>query len=142
MYGFIQMVEAVVLGGVLPVTLMWLFMRYKMNDTNKHAQVLLAAIDKNPEMDIEELIKKLTPTRKLLKEKLLNKLLWGSLFSVFGVGIIVMALACPFYNSDSFILFGLIFLAIGIAFFINFAVGKKMLSKEIETEERLFTTQK
>ncbi|MBR1940809.1 MAG: hypothetical protein IJ845_05690 [Bacteroidaceae bacterium] len=142
MYGFIQMVEAVVLGGVLPVTLMWLFMRYKMNDTNKHAQVLLAAIDKNPEMDIEELIKKLTPTRKLLKEKLLNKLLWGSLFSVFGVGIIVMALAYPFYNSDSFILFGLIFLAIGIAFFINFAVGKKMLSKEIETEERLFTTQK
>ncbi|MBR3015358.1 MAG: hypothetical protein IKH69_10140 [Bacteroidaceae bacterium] len=139
MYGFIQ---TVVWGGVLPVILMWLFMRYKMNDTNKHSQVLLAAIDKNPEMDIEELIKKLNPTRKLLKEKLLNKLLWGSLFSVFGVGIIVMALAYPFYNSDSFILFGLIFLAIGIAFFINFAVGKKMLSKEIETEERLFTTQK
>lgn len=142
MNALVDILVPIALGGVLPVMLLWLFIRQRMNETNKRTQIVLAAIEKNPEMDIEELIKKLTPTRKLLKEKLLNKLLWGSLFSVFGVGIIVMALAYPFYNSDSFILFGLIFLAIGIAFFINFAVGKKMLSKEIETEERLFTTQK
>jgi hypothetical protein len=35
---------------------------------------------------------------------------------------------------------GLILLAVGIAFLVNFSVGKKMLSKEIEAEEKQVTT--
>ena len=35
--------------------------------------------------------------------------------------------------------FGLTLLAIGIAFLINYSIGKKMLAKEIEAEERKLT---
>ena len=37
--------------------------------------------------------------------------------------------------------FGLALLGIGIAFLVNYRVGKKMLAKEIEAEEKNLTTQ-
>ena len=41
----------------------------------------------------------------------------------------------------SSICIGLILLAIGIAFLVNYALGKKMLAKEIEAEEKTALTQ-
>ena len=32
---------------------------------------------------------------------------------------------------------GIVLLAVGIAFLVNYSIGKKMLAKEIETEEKL-----
>ena len=40
-------------GCVLPILLAWFGIRKKMNDTNKRTEIILAAIEKNPEMDIE-----------------------------------------------------------------------------------------
>ena len=37
--------------------------------------------------------------------------------------------------------FGLIALGVGIAFLVNYFVGKKMLAKEIEAEEKSVTEQ-
>ncbi len=130
-------------GCVLPIMIVWFFIRKKMNDTNKRTEIVLAAIEKNPDMDIEELMKKLAPKPKLLKEKLLAKLLWGSLATLLGIGMI----GCHFYislstNSTSpcgFI--GLVLLPIGIAFLISYFMGKKILGKEIEAEEQLLTAQ-
>ena len=130
-------------GCVLPIMIVWFFIRKKMNDTNKRTEIVLAAIEKNPDMDIEELMKKLAPKPKLLKEKLLAKLLWGSLATLLGIGMI----GCHFYislstNSTSpcgFI--GLVLLPIGIAFLISYFMGKKILAKEIVAEEQLLTAQ-
>jgi hypothetical protein len=36
--------------------------------------------------------------------------------------------------------FGFILLAIGISLLINYAMGKRMLAKEIEAEEKALTT--
>ncbi len=66
-------------GCVLPIMVVWLAIRESMNKTNQRTQIVLAAIEKNPDMDIEELMKKISPKKKLLKEKLLSKLLWGSI---------------------------------------------------------------
>ena len=125
-------------GCVLPIMVVWLIIRESMNKTNQRTQIVLAAIEKNPDMDIEELIKKISPKKKLLKEKLLEKLLWGCITVLLGIGMIV----CHIYvdittNSTSpcgFI--GIILLAVGIAFFVNYRLGKKMLAKEIEAEEK------
>ena len=134
-------------GCILPIAIIWLIVRRRMNETNSRTQIALAAIEKNPDMDIEELLKKFARSGKLLKEKLLTKLLWGTLASLFGIGLIgsgawlgwvggggsndPIAAAC----------FGLIALGVGIAFLINYFVGKKMLAKEIETEEKRLTEQ-
>ena len=132
---------------VLPIMFVWLIVRSKMNETNQRTQIVLAAIEKNPEMDIEELMKKISRNGKLLKEKLLTKLLWGTLAILLGIGLIGSGAWLgwiggggsndPFAAACS----GLIALGVGIAFLVNYFVGKKMLAKEIEAEEKSVTEQ-
>ena len=56
-------------GCVLPIMIIWFAIRKEMNETNKRTQIVLAAIEKNPDMDVEELLKKMSPKKKLLKPK-------------------------------------------------------------------------
>ena len=134
-------------GCVLPIVAILSGVRKKMNETNQRTQIVLAAIEKNPEMDIEELMKKISRNGKLLKEKLLTKLLWGCLTILLGIGLIGLGAWLGYVGGggtdDPFVsvCFGLIALGVGIAFMINYFVGKKMLAKEIEAEEKRVTTQ-
>lgn len=118
-----------------------------MNETNSRTQIALAAIEKNPDMDIEELLKKFARSGKLLKEKLLTKLLWGTLTLLLGIGLIGFSIylgANHLGGTDdpmTAVCFGLVSLGVGIAFLINYFVGKKMLAKEIEAEEKRLTEQ-
>ena len=134
-------------GCVLPILIIWFGIRQKMNDTNKRTEIILAAIEKNPEMDIEELMNKISPRKKLLKEKLLTKLLWGCITALLGLILIglgsYMGLVGGFDPADILTAscFGFVVLAIGIAFLISYFMGKKMLAKEIEAEEQLLTAQ-
>ena len=132
-------------GCVLPIVVIWLGIRQKMNETNQRTKIVLAAIEKNPEMDIEELMKKISPKKKLLKEKLLSNLLWGSVIALFGISIMVYALLVDYRGgmdpNDLIRIYftGGILLAIGIAFLAHYHISKKMLAKEIEAEERRVT---
>ena len=134
-------------GCVLPIMAIWLAIRQSMNETNQRTQIVLAAIEKNPDMDIEELIKKISPKKKLLKEKLLAKLLWGSIISFLGVALIGFCIVQAFVGGMStqalqqFSLFGAGLSGIGIAFLVSYYVGKRMLAKEIEAEEQLQVAQ-
>ena len=97
-------------------------------------------------MILEELMKKITP-KKLLKEKLLAKLLRGCLSTLLGLGLIGYGIFLNVSNLGgkddpiTSICIGLILLAIGIAFIVNYTLGKKMLAKEIEAEEKTALTQ-
>lgn len=117
----------------LPVLAIWLSTRKKINDTNKRQEILMAVLEKNPDMDVEQWLEKLSPKEKLLKEKLLSKLLWGVICLIAGTGIIVV-------NIYEYSIVGIIFcagvLAVGIALVASFFVGKKFLAKEIEAEEK------
>ena len=134
-------------GCVLPIFGIWWGVRQKMNETNKRTEIVLAAIEKNPEMDIEELMKKISPKKKLLKEKLLSKLMWGSLTTLLGLGLIGfgawLSYAGQGGSSDPLtsVCFGVVLLSIGIAFLVNYFLGKKMLAKEMEAEEKILTAQ-
>ncbi len=131
----------------LPVLIVWLNNRRKINETNQRTQIVLAAIEKNVDTDVEDLLKKMAPQKKLLKEKLLNKLLCGGIISLVGLSSIAIGLFLDFKGGTptqvltmQYWLGGSIF-AIGIAFLVNYAVGKKFLAKEIEAEEKKMTTQ-
>ena len=132
---------------VLPIVVVWLTARRRMNETNSRTQIALAAIEKNPDMDIEELLKKVSKGGKLLKEKLLTKLLWGCLTTLLGIGLIGFGIYLSANNLGgtddpmTSVCFGLIALGVGIAFLINYFVGKRMLAKEIEAEEKRLTEQ-
>ena len=147
MKDLIPILVPIACGCVLPIMIIWFFIRKEMNNTNQRTQIVLAAIEKNPEMDVEELMKKISPKHKLLKEKLLTKLLWGCISALLGLVLIGLGAWLGLtggYDPDGILTatcFGCILMAIGIAFLISYYMGKKMLAKEIKAEEQLLTAQ-
>lgn len=143
----INMLPVILCGCVLPIMVVWFVVRKKINETNARTQIVTAAIEKNLDLDVEDLLKKASPKPKLLKEKLLTKLLWGFITSLLGIGLIVLGIYMKSsglgidVDVQTALCFGLILLAIGAAFIINYGVGRKMLAKEIEAEESKTTTQ-
>ncbi len=145
--GLKEILVPIFCGCILPIVAYWLYVRESTNKTNQRTQIVLAAIEKNPDMDLEELMNKISPKKKLLKEKLLSRLLWGGIIAFLGIALIGFCVVQGFvggmHTSDlqQFSLFGAVLLGIGIAFLVNYYVGKKMLAKEIEAEEKKLTTQ-
>lgn len=125
---------------VLPVLCVWLTMRAKINKDNANKEVLIAAINKNSGLDIEQFVEKLSPKKKYIKERLLTKLLWALICLVFGFSLLAVGiyLECAKGGNDAteLSILGGGFLAVGIAFLVIFLVGRKTLAKEIETEEK------
>lgn len=124
----------------LPILIVWLISRVKINETNRHTEIILAAIEKNSEINVEDFIKKLNLNQKTIKERLLNKLKWGTILLLSGIGFCAITLIETFsegYDLDLIWLsggIGIILFAIGIAILITYFVGKKMLAKEMEAE--------
>ena len=123
-----------------PILFFWLYYRNEMHQANKRTEIILAAIEKNPDVDIAEFLQKMNPKQKLLKEKLLSRLLWGCITGFIGLGLLIGSVFVCYaggWHSDEINFMwitGAILLAIGIAFFVNYHVGKKMLAKEMEAE--------
>jgi cytochrome c biogenesis protein CcdA len=136
-----EVIGPLTFGCVFPIVITWLIVRLKINESKNRMQIVMAAIEKNAETDVEDLLKKMAPQKKLLKEKLLSKLLWGGIISLVGLSCIAVGLYLDIKGIGSakdhamqYWLGGSIF-AIGIAFLVNYAVGKKFLAKEIEAEQ-------
>lgn len=143
MEGVVALLIPIACGCVLPIMLVWLSIRKKMNETDQRTKIILAYIEKNPNMDIEDLMRKLQPKQRLLKAKLLGYLMWGMLALMIGVGLLGFGiyLNCNNYGVSNNQLSAIccgggILMAVGIAFLVNYHIGKKMLAKEIEAEEK------
>ena len=134
-------------GCILPIMIVWLNNRRRIIENNSRTQIVLAAMEKNPGMDIDEMLKKMAPKQKLLKEKMLAKLLWGCITLLLGVGLAIFCLCTSFGGgmTPSNLWFSgfmsAIMIAVGIAFLINYFIGKKMLAKEIEAEQNKLSAQ-
>ena len=125
---------------VLPIIIVWLNMRRKTNETNRRTEVLLAAIEKNSDLDIEDLIRKMNPKTKTTKERLMSRLLWGLVFIAIGTSLLLSALYQDYQGGASVDYFAIYsgcgcVLLIGISFVAVFFISKRMLAKEIEAEE-------
>jgi len=144
---FVDTIPVIACGCVLPIVFIWLETRRKINESRDRMQIVTTAIEKHPDMDVEELMKKISPKKKTLKEKLLFKLLAGCIASIIGVGLIAYGFFLTTqeihsaYDVQNAICFGVVLLGVGAAFLINYAVGKKMLAKEIEAEQNNLTKQ-
>ena len=151
---FVDTIPVIACGCVLPIVFIWLETRRKINESRDRMQIVTTAIEKHPDMDVEELMKKISSKKKSLKEKLLAKLLWGCITTISGIGLIGFGIFLintiskdtqKIHMADDVqtaIAFGVILLAVGAAFIINYAVGRKMLAKEIEAEQNNLTKQK
>ena len=124
---------------VLPVMLVWLVTRVRRNEIDKKTEVMLKAIEAGATID-SDLFKEAPKKRKSTKERLLNRLICGCAASIIGAALTALGII-PWMTleDDTFaplLIFGGISLAVGIALFIGFFVGRKMLAKEMEAEEK------
>ena len=139
-----NVVEAIIPLGicvVLPIMSIWLVMRNKTNQTNRRTEVLLAAIEKNPDLDMEDFIRKMNPNPKTIKERLMSRLLCGLIFIAIGTSTLLSALYQDYQGGTGLDYFAIYsgcgcLLLIGISFVAAFFISKRMLAKEIEAEEK------
>ena len=128
---------------VLPIIVVSLITRAKTNATNRRAEIAMAAIEKNTNVDLEEFFRKMNPPRRSIKERLLNRLLLGCIFTLFGVGvyiaIFVYNLNAGGFDRNMFIglsIAAVPSLGIGLAFLINYFIGRRILKQEMEAEAK------
>lgn len=125
---------------VLPITLVSIVSRYKLKSEQNRKDIILAALEKDANVNIGELVGRFNRPRRLIKERLLAKLLVGSLFTIPGLGLLLLAavMGCVggFYTDTIFFtgIWGAITLSIGAAFLITYFIGKKSLAQEQEIE--------
>ena len=129
---------------VLPVTIVWLVSRAKQNETNKKAEIMLRAIEAGVPVDMSQLNDpKKAP--KTIKQNLIEKLNGACITSLMGAAFLTFGIVRYFNPAfggkdvmleELLIPAGAVMLAVGIGLFISYFVGKKLLAKEIEAEEK------
>ena len=126
---------------VLPIVVVWLNTRKAQNETNKKTEIMLKAIESGATIDTDLFKDQLTPA-KTIKEKLLSRLTAACIVSAIGLSVCITTLilsylgGVPTWVIQDFIVIDGIILAVGIALFVVYFVGKRMLAKEIEAEEK------
>ncbi|MBO5811845.1 MAG: hypothetical protein J6Q97_01320 [Bacteroidaceae bacterium] len=127
---------------ILPVTIVWIVMKAKKNEVNRKSEILLKAIESGVAIDTN--LFKTEQRHNSTKERLLKRLTGACVTTFIGIAIIISScITWSRYgenihadNTQFPLLAGCTLLAVGIALFIVFFTGKKMLAKEIEAEEQ------
>ena len=125
---------------VLPVMVVWLVNRTRQNEINRKADIMLKAIESVATIDANFF--KAQQENKSIKERLLKRLTGACIFTLTGLVFAVIGLfnwtnLTENMSNDSAVIpmiFGGLFLAIGISLFVVFFVGRKMLAKDIKGE--------
>ena len=137
---FGDIIKPILILVVLPITIFWLYLRNRKDENEKRTQIVMAAIEKNGEIDVQEFFKNLNKPRMSARGKMVSRLHWelllGSVFTVFGL-VILIALAVMTIGfgvtRDDVIAMGCICgtpsLALGVGLLIAYFSGRKMLKE-------------
>lgn len=128
---------------IFATPIVWMILDYlrRVKKNNQQTQILLTAIEKNAGAVPEELVQSLNKPRKSIKERLLDRLLWGIICIIAGVGAVVLTVVhyCTVGSMDDngvMLGIGIAMLTVGVALLIYYFAGRKVLRSEIEAEER------
>lgn len=125
---------------ILPISIVAIVVGKKRHEMNKRTEILLAAIEKNAELDVDEYLRKMSPNKKTIKERLITKLLWGSIISALGFAVLVYSLwmdnlgGMPTRSLQGQYMSGATLLLVGLAIILVFFISKKMLANEMKAE--------
>ena len=121
---------------VLPVAIVAIVFKSALASDRNRKEIILAALEKNPNLNVEDLLKGMKKSEKLIKEKLLARLERGCLCCLMGVAFILLYFFCEVIRTDMLLIVGAALIPIGIAFLISYFVGRHMLAKEMEAEQQ------
>jgi small-conductance mechanosensitive channel len=128
---------------LLPVIIVWIVSRVRLNETNRKAEIMLKALENGVTLDPD--LFKSNKKKATIKKDLIEKLNGACITSLMGAAFLILYfINCdlPFFPSSFLPLAGAVMLAVGIGLFISYFAGKKMLAKEIEVEEKELFEQK
>lgn len=120
---------------VLPVAIVAIVFKSALASDRNRKEIILAALEKNPNLNVEDLVKRMKKSNKLIKEKLLARLERGCLCCLMGVAFVLLYFFLSVQN-EFLIITGAALIAIGIAFLVSYFVGRRMLAKEMEAEQQ------
>ncbi len=120
---------------VLPVAIVAIVFKSALASDRNRKEIILAALEKNPDLDVEDLVKRMKKSNKLIKEKLLARLERGCLCCLMGVAFVLLYFFLSVQN-EFLIITGAALIAVGIAFLVSYFVGRRMLAKEMEAEQQ------
>ena len=123
---------------VLPIVIVWLYYRNKQIEATKRSEIVMAIIEKNPEVNVQEFLSKLNPPKKSYKEQLMTRMhwemLWGTICLIGGtitiLAIIALSILLSFDKGYIPIgaVFGVVPLAVGCGLLIAYNNAKKTLN--------------
>ncbi|WP_155953008.1 DUF6249 domain-containing protein [Prevotella sp. HUN102] len=141
MHNIDQLLMAISICVVMPVWIVWIVFKHKTNETKERTNLIMKALEKDAEADIEKFLK-LLGSAKSTEEKVIGKLFNGCASTTVGIGAIAIAVLHYFefegMNDSTMILgtAGIFALAYGIASLCSYYTGKKLLlNKEQEIVE-------
>ena len=120
---------------VLPVAIVAIVFKSALASDRNRKEIILAALEKNPNLDVEDLVKRMKKSNKLIKEKLLARLEHGCLCCLMGVAFVLLYFFLS-VQKEILLIAGTALIAIGIAFLVSYFVGRRMLAQEMEAEEQ------
>lgn len=135
MFWLVQLLVPIGVAVVLPVTIVAIVFKSALASDRNRKEIILAALEKNPNLDVEDLVKRMKKSEKLIKEKLLARLEHGCLCCLMGVALVLLYFF-PSVQNEFLIIAGVALIAIGIAFLVGYFVGRRMLAREMEAEEQ------
>lgn len=136
MFWLVQLLVPIGVAVVLPIAIVAIVFRSALASERNRKEIVLAVLEKNPDIDVEQLMKNLKKSEKLIKEKLLARLERGCLCCLMGMAFMVLYFFLGVQGEDFITVVGAALIAIGIAFLISYFVGRRMLAKEMLAEER------
>lgn len=135
MFWLVQLLVPIGVAVVLPIAVVAIVFKSVLASERNRKEIILAALEKNPNLDVEDLVKRMKESEKLIKEKLLAKLQHGCLCCLMGVAFVLLYFFLSVQN-EFLIIAGTVLIAIGIAFLVGYFVGRRMLEEEILAEEQ------
>lgn len=136
MFWLVQILVPIGVAVVLPIAIVAIVFRSALASERNRKEIILAALEKNPNLDVEDLVKRMKKSNKLIKEKLLARLERGCLCCLMGMAFMVLYFFLGVQGEDFIVVVGAALIAIGIAFLISYFVGRRMLAKEMLAEEQ------
>lgn len=133
---------------VMPIAIVWLVMRTKLNETDKMAEIMIKALEAGTPIDPSFF--KEQPLHKTIKEKQVGLLTGACIVGVLGLGLIIIGVITSLVNGWTYLtapsaityasLAGGVLVALGLALYIAYLLRKRLLTKEIEAEEKTLET--
>ena len=120
MFWLVQILVPIGVAVVLPIAIVAIVFRSALASERNRKEIVLAVLEKNPDIDVEQLMKNLKKSEKLIKEKLLARLERGCLCCLMGVAFMLLYFFLGVQSEDLIVVVGAALIAIGIAFLVSY----------------------